>query len=107
MPVDPASYPVGKMTEAVTPEPPSPAADVLFTLSDGTKVKQRLPRMRACNERNAKGKLCAGHLKRWYHWNEPAKERFGSKDEIYRCERCHTIYLPNPGEAPRTGILAW
>jgi hypothetical protein len=107
MPVDSASYPVGKMTEAVTPEPPSPAADVLFTLSDGTKVKQRLARMRACNERNAKGKLCAGHLKRWYHWSEPAKERFGSKDEIYRCERCHTIYLPNPGEARRTGILAW
>jgi hypothetical protein len=95
------------MTEAVTPEPPSPAVDVLFTLSDGTKVKQRLPRMRACNERNAKGKLCAGHLKRWYHLSEAVKERFGSKDELYRCERCHTIYLPNPGEAPRTGILAW
>ena len=56
------------MTEAAAPEPLSPVTsmDVLFTLGDGTKVKQRLPRMRACNERNAKGKLCAGHLKRWY-----------------------------------------
>jgi hypothetical protein len=97
------------MTEAATSEPAQPvqAVDVLFTLSDGSKVKQRLPRMRACNERNAKGKLCAGHLKRWYHLTEAAKEKFGSDPEIYRCERCHTIYLPNPDESPRTGTLAW
>jgi hypothetical protein len=97
------------MTEAATSESAQPiqAVDVLFTLSDGSKVKQRLSRMRACNERNAKGKLCAGHLKRWYHLTEAAKEKFGPDPEIYRCERCHTIYLPNPDEAPRTGTLAW
>ena len=97
------------MTEVATPEPPSsaPAADVLFTLSDGTKVKRRLPRMRACNERNAKGKLCAGHLKRWYHLTPSAMKKFGRDEELYRCERCHTIYLPNPDEPPRTATLAW
>jgi hypothetical protein len=97
------------MTEAATPEPAQPvqAPDVLFTLADGAKVKRRLPRMRACNERNAKGKLCAGHLKRWYRLTNTAKEKFGSDPELYRCERCHTIYLPNPDEAPRTGTLAW
>lgn len=97
------------MTDVATPEPvqPAPPDDVLFALSDGTKVKRRLPRMRACNERNAKGKICAGHLKRWYHLTAVAERKFGSSQELYRCERCHTIYLPNPEEPARTGTLAW
>jgi hypothetical protein len=77
------------------------------TLSDGTKVKQRLLRMRACNEKDAKGKLCAGHLKRWYFFGDEVKEKFGPDAEIYRCERCHTLYLPNPEEKPRSGTLAY
>jgi hypothetical protein len=28
------------------------------------KIKTRKPKQRACDERNEKGKLCAGHLKR-------------------------------------------
>ena len=80
---------------------------VLYVLEDGTKVKQRLIRMRACNERNAKGKICAGHLKRWYDLQGAAREKFGAEAELYRCERCHTIYLPNPEEAARTGTLVW
>ncbi len=97
------------MTDAAAPEQSqSPRiSSVLTTLSDGTKVKERLPRMRACNERNAKNKMCAGHLKRWYHLSEAARQQFGEGAEIYRCERCHTIYLPNRGEHPRTGTLAW
>ena len=65
---------------------PNQSADIVMTLPDSTKVKQRLPRMRACNERNAKGKLCAGHLKRWYKLSEAAKQQFGSEAELYRCE---------------------
>lgn len=80
---------------------------VLETLADGTKVKRRKLRMRACNELNAKGKLCAGHLKRWYQPTGEAAVRFGAKIELYRCERCHTVYLPHPDETPRTGTLAW
>lgn len=77
------------------------------SLSDGTKVKQRAPRMRACNEKDEKGKLCAGHLKRWFFFGDELKRQFGQDAEIYRCEKCHTVYLPNPEEAPRTGTLAW
>jgi hypothetical protein len=88
------------------PSEPVPS-DVLFTLPSGTKVKRRLVRMRACNERNAKGKLCAGHLKRWFELTDEAEARFGIEAELYRCERCHTIYLPNPEEVKRTGTLAW
>jgi len=77
------------------------------TLSDGTLVKERLLRMRACNQKDAKGKLCAGHLKRWYFFGEEVKQRFGPSVEIYRCERCKTLYLPNPAEPARTGTLSY
>jgi len=77
------------------------------TLTDGTKVKERAPRMRACNEKDEKGKLCAGHLKRWYFFGDEVKKQYGEQAEIYRCEKCKTLYLPNPDEAPRTGTLAW
>lgn len=87
------------------PNQPAPEVELVATLESGTKVKRRIPRMRACNERNAKGKICAGHLKRWYAAPSEIKKQFG--DEIYRCERCHTIYLPSPVEASRTGTLAW
>ena len=75
---------------------PVPVSELVATLSDGTKVKRRIPRMRACNEKDDKGKLCAGHLKRWYFYGD-----------VYRCEHCKTLYLPNPEEAPRTGTLAY
>jgi len=77
------------------------------TLSNGTKVKQRVLRQRACNEKNDKGKLCAGHLKRWYFFGEEVKQKFGESAEIYRCEHCKTLYLPNPEEQPRTGTLCY
>jgi hypothetical protein len=97
------------MADPHSPDTVTPPATsgVLYVLEDGTKVKQRLIRMRACNERNAKGKICAGHLKRWYDPQGAARKKFGAEAELYRCERCHTIYLPNPEEAGRTGTLAW
>jgi hypothetical protein len=82
-------------------------AEIVTTLTDGTKVKRRLLRMRACNEKNAKGKLCAGHLKRWYFFGDEVAEKFGKEAEIYRCSECKTLYLPNAGETPRSGTLAW
>jgi hypothetical protein len=86
---------------------PAPEAKLLDTLSDGTKVKQRVPRMRACNEKDEKGKLCAGHLKRWYFFGDEVIKKYGPEAEVYRCEHCHTLYLPNPEEEARTGTLSW
>jgi hypothetical protein len=83
-----------------------PEAKLLATLSDGTKVKERAPRMRACNEKNDKGKLCAGHLKRWFFAGEEVQAQFGGS-EVYRCEKCKTLYLPNTEEQPRTGTLSY
>lgn len=102
---DPAS------TEA-PPPPDAPAEDLapdpslVYTLADGTKVKRRVLRMRACNEKDAKNKLCAGHLKRWYRFGPELARRFGAEAEIYRCEKCRTIYLPHPDD-PRTGSLSY
>ncbi len=68
-------------------------------------VKERLLKMRACNEKNEKGQLCCGHLKRWFGYDDEFRRKFG--DESYRCERCHTLYLPNPNEEPHTATLAY
>ena len=86
---------------------PVPVSELVATLSDGTKVKRRVPRMRACNEKDEKGKLCAGHLKRWYFFGDEVKKKFGADVEVYRCEHCKTLYLPNKEEEPRTGTLSF
>lgn len=92
----------------ISPTQPVEPARLVATLSDGTKVKERIPRMRACDEKNEKGKLCAGHLKRWYFFGPEVAAQFGGPDaEIYRCERCKTLYLPNPGETSRSGTLSY
>jgi uncharacterized protein with PIN domain len=82
-------------------------AGLIQVLASGTKVKRRKPRMRACNELNAKGKLCSGHLKRWYHPSAEVTAAVGALDEFYRCEHCHTVYLPDSSELPRTRTLVW
>ncbi len=88
------------------PNPKHPA-ELVTTLSGGAKVKRRFPRMRCCDEKDEKGKLCAGHLKRWYFFGDEIKQQFGADAEIYRCENCKTLYLPDTSEEPRTGTLRY
>jgi hypothetical protein len=71
------------------------------------KLKIKKPGQRSCNEKNEKGKLCGGHLKRWFYTADVKEQQqgdvvrvFGPDAEIYRCEFCKTLYLPNP-EDPR------
>jgi hypothetical protein len=71
------------------------------------KVKYKKPLQRACNEKNDKGKFCGGHLKRWYYTVDvveqscgDAQQAYGDNGEVYRCEHCKTLYLPN-AEEPR------
>ena len=89
-------------TEAPEPEP----KNLVMKLSDGTFVKRRIIRQRACDEPKGK-KICAGHLKRWYGFGDELVAEFGKDPEIYRCERCQVLYLPNEREAARTGTLAF
>jgi hypothetical protein len=82
-----------------------PKAEDVGVLSDGTRVRRRALRMRACDLKDEKGKMCAGHLKRWYFFGDEVKRLYGAEAEVYRCEKCKTLYLPNPEEAMRSGTL--
>ena len=69
------------------------------------KVKYKIAFQRACNEKDAKGKICGGHLKRWFYLADvleqacgDVRQSFGDKAEIYRCEHCRTLYLPTDEE---------
>jgi hypothetical protein len=70
------------------------------------KVKIKKVGQRACNEKNEKGKFCGGHLKRWFYTTDVVEQACGDVEkawgpdaEVYRCEHCHTLYLPNLAEA--------
>jgi hypothetical protein len=70
------------------------------------KVKIKKAGQRACNEKNEKGKFCGGHLKRWFYATDvveqtcgDAEKAWGADAEVYRCEHCQMLYLPNPKEA--------
>ena len=88
--------------EAAVPEP----KNLVAKLADGTFVKQRVERQRACDEPKGK-KICAGHLKRWYGYGDELVAMFGRDPEIYRCESCQILYRPNDSETARTGTLAF
>jgi hypothetical protein len=67
------------------------------------KVKIKKPGQRSCNEKDEKGKFCGGHLKRWYYMDDAVEQEcgdvakaWGPDAEVYRCEYCRTLYLPNP-----------
>lgn len=88
--------------EAAVPEP----KNLVAKLADGTIVKRRIKRQRACDEPKGK-KICAGHLKRWYGYGDEIVAMFGRDPEIYRCERCQILFRPNDSETARTGTLAF
>ena len=70
------------------------------------KVKVKKVGQRACNEKNEKGKICGGHLKRWFYATDASEKACGDIEkawgpdrEVYRCENCKALYLPNPEDA--------
>jgi len=107
--VTPSTPPDGAPAAASAPAPAAAAAAPATTGEVKTPakpgVKTRFPYQRACNEKDAKGKLCAGHLKRWHGYGEDIKRQYGANAEIYRCEYCQTLYLPAPGYDSRSGTL--
>lgn len=91
----PAAAPAAAAAEAVT----APPAE--------QKIKVRKPRQRSCDEKDAKGKLCAGHLKRWYDYPKEVQAKIGKDAEIYRCEFCKTLYKPDPKQMPHSFTLRY
>ena len=98
-----AAVPEAAAAPTAPATPPAPAASAAPEAPAAPKVKARLPFQRACNEKNAKGKLCAGHLKRWFGADKGFQQQHGG--ELYRCEHCQTIYTPTPGYDQRSGTL--
>jgi hypothetical protein len=93
--------------------PPSPSAPAATTAAAATavaepaepeipKVKPKKATQRACDEKDAKGKLCCGHLKRWYDYPKEIEALVGGKVEVYRCEFCKTLYTPDRSQPPHS-----
>lgn len=66
--------------------------------------REKKPGQRACDEKDAKGKVCVGHLKRWYTPSQEVVKELGNNLEIYRCERCRTLYRPVPEDKSSAGL---
>jgi hypothetical protein len=91
--------------------PPSPAAPAATAAATAVaepaepeipKVKPKKATQRACDEKDAKGKLCCGHLKRWYDYPKEIEALVGGKVEVYRCEFCKTLYTPDRSQPPHS-----
>jgi hypothetical protein len=87
--------------------PPAAAPAAVESAPAEQKIKVRKPRQRSCNEKDAKGKLCAGHLKRWYDYPKEVQAKIGKDAEIYRCEFCKTLYKPDPKQMPHSFTLRY
>lgn len=87
-------------TGSTTASTPAPVSEPV--VEAGPKLKTRKPKQRACDEKDAKGKLCAGHLKRWFDFPEEVAAIVGKGAEIYRCEFCKAIYRPDPKQQPNS-----
>jgi hypothetical protein len=74
---------------------------------EAPKVKPKKATQRACDEKDAKGKLCCGHLKRWYDYPKDIEALVGGKVEVYRCEFCKTLYTPDRSQPPHSYTLRY
>ena len=93
--------------EASAPPTSSPAAQAEAPVTAPPKIKVRKHKQRSCDEKDAKGKLCAGHLKRWYDYPKEIEALIGPDAEIYRCEFCKTLYRPDPMQMPNSYTLRY
>jgi len=71
---------------------------------EGIKIKVKKAGQRACDEKDAKGKLCVGHLKRWDGAPEEVTREVGRGIPVFRCERCRTLYRPAPDDRSTAGL---
>ncbi len=93
------------MAETAAPEAVQETSAAPEAQQPKIKVKKR--GQRSCDEKDEKGKLCCGHLKRWYDYPKEIEALIGAKAEIYRCEFCKTLYRPDPSELPHSYTLRY
>src|SRR4029453_15948649 len=68
-------------------------------------VKQMKQGQTVCNEKDAKGKLCAGPLKRLPDPGYRSREELDGAPITYRCGRCRTLYQGPPLGPVRDGRM--
>src|SRR6185503_8009067 len=80
------------MSATVTDQNPS---DVASAKTD--QVPKRITNAQTvCNEKNAKGKLCNGHLKQLRTAGEEAEIHLRGDDVLFKCQVCGTLYMGPP-----------
>lgn len=104
-PAPPAVPPVPAATPPAVPAAAAAAAEP--AVPESPKVKSKKATQRACDEKDAKGKLCCGHLKRWYDYPKEIEVLVGAKVEVYRCEFCKTLYTPDRSQPPHSYTLRY
>jgi hypothetical protein len=93
---------------AASPAVPAAVAAVAEPAApEAPKVKPKKATQRACDEKDAKGKLCCGHLKRLYDYPKEIEALVGAKVEVYRCEFCKTLYTPDRSQPPHSYTLRY
>jgi hypothetical protein len=105
--VPPASAPAAAVPAATATAPTATAVATEPEAPAPPKVKPKKATQRACDEKDAKGKLCCGHLKRWYDYPKEIEALIGKKAEVYRCEFCQTIYKPDRSKMPHSYTLRY
>ena len=107
----PSGTPATPAVPAATTAAPATAGAVTAVAEPAApevaKVKPKKATQRACDEKDAKGKLCCGHLKRWYDYPKEIEALVGAKTEVYRCEFCKTLYTPDRSQAPHSYTLRY
>jgi len=58
------------------------AAEGAAEVVSAPKVKTRKTKQRACDEKDAKGKVCAGHLKRWFEYPAEIEKLVGRGGDL-------------------------
>ncbi len=95
------------MPETNSPEAAPQPAPPAESKPAAPKIKVKKRTQRACDEKDEKGKVCCGHLKRWYDYPKEIEAILGPKAEVYRCEFCKTLYKPDLSEAPHSYTLRY
>lgn len=49
-----------------------------------------------CNEKNEKGQLCTGHLKRMMDGGAEVRALLARKQTVLRCQKCGQMYVGEP-----------
>jgi hypothetical protein len=89
-------------TAASTPRAATPVATVAKEApteqqeSQAGAPKRFAKGQTVCNEKNAKGKLCNGHLKQTSPVGENALKHLRGDDVLYKCQTCGALYAGPP-----------